>query len=363
MSDHLRTSLLTLLRAGLWEQPIDRLSAFPLSDEAWQALFRMTRQQTVTGIVFRGLHYLPDELLPPEHLLIRWTAEADAIERKNRQMNQTLLQLYSLFTSRGLRPILQKGQGVARLYEQPLLRECGDIDFYFNDRSSWQAALRCIEQQGIRVRHMADRSISYYWQGIEVEHHLRLFDLYNPFLQTRAGDLERRLGYHSVALSPASEVLVTVPSPFINLLLLNLHILKHALGWGIGLRQLCDMARACHRLHTEIDPDEMKKICRKLGIGQWCSLLHAFLVEVLGLPAECLPYPAQAPTSQPLADIVWQGGNFGQHRSGHVRSDGSVWRRKWQTAHSFRRNIRFAFRYAPKEAFWIFADLMKGQIK
>ena len=36
---------------------------------------------------------------------------------------------------------------------------------------------------------------------------------------------------------------------------------------------------------------------------------------------------------------------------------------KWQTACAFQRNIRFAFRYASKEGFWVFSSLLKGQLK
>ena len=144
--------------------------------------------------------------------------------------------------------------------------------------------------------------------------------------------------------------------------MLNLHILKHGIGRGIGLRQLCDMARACYRLHGEVDPQEMKSACRRLGLGRWCQLLHSFLVECLGLPVGCLPYHETAPTARPLADIVWRGGNFGQHDAG-LQQQATGWRRKFQTARSFGRNVGFAFHYAPKEAFWFFLQLTKGQVK
>ena len=72
-SDKLHTALLTLLRSGLWERELDNSSCFPLSEDDWEMLFTMSRQQTVTGIVFQGLQYLPDGMFPPETLLIRWT--------------------------------------------------------------------------------------------------------------------------------------------------------------------------------------------------------------------------------------------------------------------------------------------------
>lgn len=65
-------------------------------------------------------------------------AETDAIERKNMQMNKALELLVQWFTESGVQPVLQKGQGIASLYENPLLRECGDIDFYFDSRQMFE---------------------------------------------------------------------------------------------------------------------------------------------------------------------------------------------------------------------------------
>lgn len=361
-TDAERAALLMLLRAGLWEQEPDNLSGQALPDESWENIFRLAREQTVTGIAFRGLQYLPDSMLPPESLLLRWAAQTDAIERRNRQMNKALVQLNSMFRAKGLNPVLLKGQGVARFYEQPLLRECGDIDFYFNNPVAWESALATLRFGRVSIKKQADKGVYYRWQGIDVEHHRRLFDLYNPFLQGFANNLEQEKGYNQFALTTDAEMRITVPSPFLDLLLQNLHILKHTLGRGIGLRQLCDMARTCYKLSGETDANEMESACRKLGLAKWCPLLHAFLTTCLGMPARYLPYPETAATPLPLAELIWRGGNFGQYDAGFT-SGTEGWRRKGQTARSFGRNVRFAFRYAPQEALWFFIQLMKGQFK
>lgn len=361
-TNRLQSALLTILRSGLWEREIDDLSVFPLSAEEWEQLFRMSKQQTVIGIVYQGLQYLPQEVSPPLSLLIRWTAVIDAIERRNREMNKALFDLSSLFRSHGIEAILQKGQGVAQLYEKPLLRECGDIDLCFKSRSDMDAAADCIRSQKIGIEKMPDGSSLYMWQGVEVEHHPRLLDLHNPFLRGYADRLEHTYGYDAVTLTSDEDVQATVASPFLNLLLLNLHILKHALGWGIGLRQLCDMARAYFVLGDKVDMKEMEKCSRKLGLERWNALLNAVLIQHLGLPASCLPYSAIAQDAQPLIDIVWRGGNFGFQLEERTTPAQSVLKRKLRTANSFLKKLPFVIRYAPKEAFWIVAGLLKGQM-
>ena len=354
-----QAALLTLLRGGLWEKGIDDLTCFPLSADEWEDTYLLSRKQTVTGIVFRGLRFLPDAMLPPEALLLRWAAMTDRIERRNREMDRAVSKLYELFRGCGLEPVLQKGQGVAQYYASPLLRECGDIDLCFNGSRAYEAAAIYLWRHGIRPERKPDGSLFYYWKGMEVEHHRRLLDLHNPFLKSRADRLEMEKGYTTV---PLAGTLVSIPSPLLYLLMLDLHILKHALGRGIGLRQLCDMARACYRLRGNVSGDEMKTVCRKLGLGRWNPLLHTFLTDVLGMPEQYLPYAETAPNARPLLETVWQGGNFGLYRQGHTPGDAAAWKRKARTARAFWENLGFAARYAPKEAFWIFTGLIKGQI-
>lgn len=357
-SEPVRAALLALLRGGLWEQDVKPHSCFPLSRDSWEEVFLLSKQQTVTGVAFRGLHHLPDGMLPPESLLLRWMAAADGIERKNKEMNLALDSLLTLFARHGLHPILQKGQGLASLYAYPLLRECGDIDLYFVDEKEFESASDSIQAQGIRLVRKADGSLLYSWQGIPVEHHIRLIDLYHPPHNTKKTDLIWE--FRRMALSTTSDLEVTVPAPSLNLLLQYAHILKHALGRGIGLRQLCDLAISCDRWHTDIMSDVLKGVCRQAGLTKWVSLLHAFLTERLGLASDRLPYPETAANTQPLLEIIWRGGNFG-HQA--YRLTRPTLLHKIQTAEAFRRNISFAFRYAPKEALAIFVNLLKGQIR
>ena len=324
-SEPVRAALLALLRGGLWEQDVKPHSCFPLSRDGWEEVFLLSKQQTVTGVAFRGLHHLPNGMLPPESLLLRWMAAADGIERKNKEMNLALDSLLTLFARHGLHPILQKGQGLASLYTYPLLRECGDIDLYFVDEKEFESASDSIQAQGIRLVRKADGSLMYSWHGVPVEHHIRLVDLYHP--HHRHPKTGSAWGFRDTVLPAASGLRVTVPAPSLNLLLQYAHILKHALA----------------------------------GLGKWVPLLHTFLTDCLGLAPDRLPYPEAAPDARPLLDIIWRGGNFGQQKGSPSVQPAML--RKVQTADAFRRNLCFALHYAPKEAFGLFTNLLKGQAR
>lgn len=364
MTDNKETAVLfILLRSGLWEKEPEDLSLFPLSGGSWRKVFDMARQQTVTGTVYEGLCRLPDRLLPPEGLLMQWTVAADIIEQRNRRTDAVLDELCGLFRNGGLHPVLLKGQGVAQFYGKPLLRECGDIDLYFPDKREQKMAVRLIESYGISLKKEFNGSIYYIWKGIEVEHHPYLFDLYNPLLQKNLNILETSYGYTELLLSCESKSFITVPSPTLNMLLLSTHIMKHAFGWGIGLRQLCDMARACHCLQPKVASERIRDISRKAGITSWNRLLHSFLVEYLQLPVASLPYWDGMLPSRPLLDRILEGGNFGWYKAGRSKASQSWMQRKSHTLHVLFDNACFSCNYAPKEAFWMFWELLKKQLK
>lgn len=354
-------ALLTLLRAGLWEREPDCLSLFPLSETEWEEVYLLARRQTVTGLVWQGISYLSDELLPPGKLLVRWVAVVDNIERKNRLMNRVVMELQELFCQEGLHVVLQKGQGVALFYEKPLWRECGDIDFYFPEKLESEQAAEVLARKGVKIERAADGSVHYKWRGIEVEHHVRLLDIYTPWVQNYLRSLEKKNGFCKVDFFQGGKV--TVPAPLLNLLMLNVHIMKHAMGWGIGLRQLCDMARACKTLQEKADSEEIQKIYHQAGIGRWSRLLYAFMESQLGLSTEFNCCKSECCDVSPLARIVWKGGNFGWHSDERSRFSRKRWKRKLQTFFFFLQNVNFSCMFAIRETFWTTMDLLRGQLR
>lgn len=156
---------------------------------------------------------------------------------------------------------------------------------------------------------------------------------------------------------------MTVPAPELNLLMLNAHIMKHAMGWGVGLRQLCDMARACRVLEKEVDSEKVCEIYRRAGIRKWSNLLYAFLKEQLGLADEFIYCKSVNYNSTPLSAIVWRGGNFGWHSEERVCSSQKKWKRKLQTFLFFLQNVKFSCKFVIRESFWTIMDLVRGQMR
>ena len=269
--------LLTLLRLGLWEKHnVETFSS--LSEAQWGLLYRYAQEQTIEGIVFDGIQHLPTQHLPPRALLLKWTVRIDQIERHNKQMNTVIKEQLSFFSAQGIHPFLLKGQGVASCYPIPEHRISGDVDWYFEAKEEYHRANDLIKQKRIKLTYTAGFSTEYAWNGIVIEHHCRMFDLYNPFSIPYLNQLEKRFKDQSIPMDLQGNTLL-LPAPILMMLQVNAHILKHLLSFGLGIRQLCDAAKVYQQYRAEIDGQQLKEMYRKLGILKWIHLLHAVLVK------------------------------------------------------------------------------------
>ena len=61
---------------------------------------------------------------------MRWAAHAEATRDMNKRMNAEAARLTEIFSKEGRHTAVLKGAANARLYPDPLSRQCGDIDFW-----------------------------------------------------------------------------------------------------------------------------------------------------------------------------------------------------------------------------------------
>ena len=349
-----------LLRSGLWERQVEDLSVFSLTKEEWWLVYNESVRQTVQGLCYMGLQYLPDECYPPQEVVSKWMSSAIAVKEKNAKVCSVTAAIYKMLTKGGVTPVLMKGQAVGQYYEKPPLRVCGDIDLYIADNHQFDTACDLLSLNKMPYHISADGSACFYDNEVEVELHHQLVDVQRP----------RSIRYVSSLLEDETfgvmqltyDVAIKVPSPMVTLLMLNAHIMKHVFTVGVGLRQFCDMARAYHTLDKQYDHEKLASIIQDLGLGKWTALLHGLLTEYLGLPIGDLPYQSDAVNSINLLQKVLAWGNFGQQTVSWNKAADSSWKMKLHTVKRITSGMPYSLRLAPIETIYIIKNLIKGQL-
>lgn len=350
-----------LLCKGLVGEAPDRSLFDHMTGEDWETVYHMARRQTVCGVCYDSLCRLPDRLLPSGSLLPRWVARVNAIEMTNVSMRAALSDLVSNLRASGLHPIVQKGLSVARFYLNPESRESGDIDLWLPGEEL-SAGVNIVTRLGCRPVKHPDGSILFRYQGFAVEFHRTLINVCNPMVSHKIESYARKLcgetGYDNTSIPS--------PPPCLELLMLNVHIMRHAFGNGIGLRQVCDYVVASKSLRDKYDHREFARLCKMIGISKWTALLNKLSVNYLNAdPGDLPPSGSRRKGNLPVAklyDIIVKGGNFGYYLHNYGSSARNAGKRKLHTLTMFARRSRFAASTSPVEAFWLFFKLLIGQI-
>ena len=327
MTEQSSLELLLLILRG--EQPPQALD-----EDTWMDLIRTAGHQTVTGLLYKAAERFPEGYSISERVLFTLMSEVTRIVNRNLKLGEVEKEVLEILRSGGLDPIVMKGSSCAARYPSPELRTGGDIDLYIPEEN-FQKAVDVLRSSGTDCSPKPDSSADFILRGCEVELHRRYFDLH-----------VRR------------SILPPVGTPEAELLMLSAHILKHACGVGVGLRQIVDFALA-YKAYPG-DYEQLHALFRRCGLSRWNALLLSFVKDYIDTSADV---PGRV-DSGPLFRIVAGGGNFGHFQTKRLETiyEKSPLRRKLNTAKRFIGRLPFSLRYAPREIFPLLAELLCGNL-
>ena len=293
MQPEVLEAFLKMLRNALWNRPIEGWKK--LSPEQWKELVALAKAHTLAGTLSDALNSLPEDCDAPSEVLEPWLVEVQRTEEAYALHSKIVGMQRRTWEERGLKALLLKGLDSAAMYSVPEHRTCGDIDWYFGSAEDWKTANEIAAGNGCKLEMDSDGDVHYTLSGVVVEHHRR---------------------WNDASSARARRVIDALPpeTPEAQLVMRNVHILKHAMVGGIGLRQLCDLAMAYRHYDGQYDPASLTGKLREAGLGKWNGLLNAFLVQVIG--CEYIDKDDKVPA----ADLEWlvravlDDGNFGRRR-------------------------------------------------
>lgn len=249
------------VRMGLWKKE-EAYPGKPLSTEEWEELFRMAHCQAVTGLLIDGVAL--DTQRPEQTVWDSWVAHLFFLERANRYIAQRGEAWMEKLVKAGISATLFKGSSVASWYPEPWHRSHGDVDIVITD--GWERLEALLEEERYTLyRSQEDEIVLEEKNRLLLEFHRHWEYLYNPLTNRRLQQICR-------SAQPDDKEVYFV--------CLILHIQRHILTYGVGLKQICDVAVMLQR--ASLDLEKVASLLRWLHADRFSSLLFGFISVYLG---------------------------------------------------------------------------------
>lgn len=319
-----------------------------LSNDEWLAIYNMASEQSVLCIVLQAADILSKNgQKPPIDLLLQWIGEGEQIRQQNQIVDKQCEQLHSWFENKGLSTCIIKGQGVARLYPNPGIRQSGDVDIWVDGGREEIVKLMRSNLIGVTFVDYVNCHASFF-TDTEVEIHFRPTWFFNPFVNRKVQKWIRKNKAEQMAHYD-EQVGFSYPTIEFNLIFSLIHIYRHVLFEGIGLRQITDYYYILQ--HSTADERQKAfKMLRKFGVGKFVGAVMYVMHRVYGLEESLMLCAINEKQGKVLLSEILRGGNFGHHDDRIIRVGiEKRWKRGWE---NFKRDIRFVKDY-PSEVIWM----------
>lgn len=282
------------------------------SEEDWKAVYKLAKRQSVLGIVFNAVKKLPEDFRPTRALLLRWSMDAEGTAGMNALLNQEAARLTQIFDGAGRKNAVLKGPANARLYPDPLGRQCGDIDIWVEGgRKSVESLLLDLnllkEKEESSAQHHIHLPANK--DGIVVEVHFKPASGI-PF---RNGALQKFLNEEIRKAEMVPEGFYS-PSIKFALVMQLAHLQQHFYSGGLGLRQYTDYLMLL-RHSTESDRSAALVVMKRLSMMRACGAVMWMLQEVFGLERGLMLCAPDRWRGERLLKLALSGGNFGQYKT------------------------------------------------
>lgn len=328
-----------MLRVALWGR--NAADDMPCGID-WEGVRKAATEQCVAGLVADTFSLLDED--KTERLdKMRWVGYVVRLERKNGELNELAGKLFDKFRRMNLAPVLMKGQAFAANYPNPLHRQCGDIDIYFKERTDCEKAVRwaakvdkAAAESSENRRERKHFTFSIGDNVVELHYFMCLFE--NAELQSRLQEIiDREFANSEPFFADIDGKRIETVPPTLSVLHQVLHITRHLLEAGIGLRQICDLAVYLSKNHEAIDADRLNGYLEELQLMKTAKALGYIMAERLGLTKEAIPFGVDEHYASFIIQEVFEGGNFGKKKVAYRNEKSGVWRKMESIMYFYRR--------------------------
>ena len=340
-------TVLNLLSSAMFQKPFctDK-------DVDWKAVFDECKAQSVISLAFSAL---PKNEVS-QKIYAHWKALVNESLAVNSKISYAHTLLNELMNRAEIPYVILKGCASAEYYDDPLLRTMGDVDFYVPS-SYFERANKVLLKNGFQsnnINHEYEKA--YTKDGV-------IYELHNTINGVPGGKAGIKIHHYFDDIFEKSELKhydlaeYYSPAPFHHGLIMLLHVARHMLTGGIGLRHFCDWAVFVDKVGDDFVPMFEDKL-KQVGLWRFAQIMTQFCTAYLGLKPQAWTEIIDKKLIYDLKNDVFAGGNFGHkdlkradeakfitsRKKGGVNSDSNV----KQAVLSANEIVRRHWKYADK---------------
>lgn len=347
MASEITFKFFHLLQAAFGQSFHESIS---FDEKEWNMVFEMAIKQSLIGVILEGVQRLSEKdscKRPPLSLLYEWIGQAELIKQQNKQKDQKSAMLTRMLKDWGCKSCILKGQGVARLYPQPELRQSGDIDIWVDASRDEIVKLLKSKCIGISFIDYVNCHAGFFTEA-EVEVHFRPTWFYNPFVNRKVQKWIER-NKETQMSNYDKEVKFCYPIIEFNLVFSLIHIYRHVFQEGIGLRQLMDYYYILIHSTKEERVNAYATLC-SFGMKRFVGAVMYVLRIVFDIEETLFLCEPNKKEGEFLLDEILRGGNFGKYddRNEVISIDNKL----QHGLFNIKRNFRYLKHY-PSEVLWM----------
>ena len=320
-----------LLKSGIWGEPV----MIPQGFDDWNNVARLAKSQSVLGIV--GNIILSDSILQSS-LDSELRAKVKRFVMGNmlmhNQLNTLVVKSVKHLNDAGIYPVLLKGQGLARNYPCPELRQCGDIDLFVGEEL-YEKSYFTFKDIATDIDDFSSIYSGKHFHAFcgKIEFDVHRFSAYyslkpynKNYQEEAAKGLTQNLTHYVI-----DDIEVNTPSLEFNAYYIFNHLFNHFLISGIGLRHLCDWMMFLHVNADKIDRIELKRILTKMRVMKPWKVFGALCVKKFSMPSCECPFYEEVNDKQVFRVMrrILDEGNFGFETDYYKRNKGGRFRTRF----------------------------------
>ena len=299
-SDTIQKAICCLLSSAMFQKPF-------CSDKEvdWKAVFDECKAQSVISLAFSALP--KDEA--PKTIYAHWKALVNENLAVNSKISYAHTMLNELMNQAKIPYVILKGCASAEYYDDPLLRTMGDVDFYVPSEY-FEKADKLLLKNGFKSNEI-DHEYEKAYTKDDV-----IYELHNTINGVPGGKVGIKIRHYFDDVFEKAELKhfdlaeYYSPSPFHHGLVMLLHVARHMITGGIGLRHFCDWAVFVDKIGKNFIPlfeDKLKQI----GLWRFAQIMTQFCTVYLGLKSQAWAGTIEKKLLYDLKNDVFAGGNFG----------------------------------------------------